>query len=288
MVHVSDRRPPAGDELEMLRDRLADTERALAALPEEALEEPAARAPRPPEEVVAEVLALLDRREALTARDEEVRRELARYAGFGEFDLDEVRGLERRRRARRGCVWRRPGSIRLHRTAPCSSSSAGPATRVLHPDGSRRLAERRAGPRLRAMTSSRGRTGRCRRIRDELAATAPRRERDGRRLAVLAAARDEVASLARATADATALRGGPRRHGRGRRALRALRLPAGAEQDAVRSAAAAHGWGILLDDPQPGEDVPILLRQSRWVRPISTVLDFLHIYPGYWETTPAG
>ena len=56
-----------------------------------------------------------------------------------------------------------------------------------------------------------------------------------------------------------------------------------AEQDAVREAAAAHGWGILLDDPQPGEDVPIQLYQSRWVRPISTVFDFLHIYPGYWE-----
>jgi V/A-type H+-transporting ATPase subunit I len=51
----------------------------------------------------------------------------------------------------------------------------------------------------------------------------------------------------------------------------------------VRTAAAAHGWGLLFDDPQPGEDVPIQLHQSRWVRPISTVFDFLHIYPGYWE-----
>ena len=55
------------------------------------------------------------------------------------------------------------------------------------------------------------------------------------------------------------------------------------EQDAVRAAAAAHGWGLVLDDPQPGEDVPTLLHQSRWVRPIRTVFDFLHIYPGYWE-----
>ena len=29
--------------------------------------------------------------------------------------------------------------------------------------------------------------------------------------------------------------------------------------------------------------MPIQLHQSRWVRPISTVFDFLHIYPGYWE-----
>jgi V/A-type H+-transporting ATPase subunit I len=55
------------------------------------------------------------------------------------------------------------------------------------------------------------------------------------------------------------------------------------EQDAVREAAAAHGWGIVLEDPELGEDVPVQLRQSRWVRPVRTVFDFLHIYPGYWE-----
>ncbi len=59
-------------------------------------------------------------------------------------------------------------------------------------------------------------------------------------------------------------------------------LPA-PEQDTVREAAAAHGWGLLFDDPEPGEDVPVLLKQSRWVQPVRTVFDFLHIYPGYWE-----
>jgi V/A-type H+-transporting ATPase subunit I len=29
--------------------------------------------------------------------------------------------------------------------------------------------------------------------------------------------------------------------------------------------------------------VPTLLDQARWVRPVRTVFDFLHIYPGYWE-----
>ena len=57
----------------------------------------------------------------------------------------------------------------------------------------------------------------------------------------------------------------------------------GGTQDAVRAAAAAHGWGILLDDPRPGDDVPVDLRQAGWVRPIRVVFDFLNIYPGYWE-----
>ena len=51
----------------------------------------------------------------------------------------------------------------------------------------------------------------------------------------------------------------------------------------MRSAAAAHGWGIVFDDPVPGDDVPVQLRQSVFVRPVRTVFDFLNIYPGYWE-----
>ena len=40
VVHVTDRRPPAGDDLDALRDRLAATQRALSGLPKKA---PAAR-----------------------------------------------------------------------------------------------------------------------------------------------------------------------------------------------------------------------------------------------------
>jgi V/A-type H+-transporting ATPase subunit I len=59
-------------------------------------------------------------------------------------------------------------------------------------------------------------------------------------------------------------------------------VPVG-EQDAVRSAAAAHGWGVVLEDPLPGDEVPVHLRYSAAVKPVRTVFDFLHIYPGYWE-----
>lgn len=47
--------------------------------------------------------------------------------------------------------------------------------------------------------------------------------------------------------------------------------------------AGERGWGLLLEEPEPGEDVPTMLRYSRAVRPIRGVLDFLNIYPGYWE-----
>jgi V/A-type H+-transporting ATPase subunit I len=51
----------------------------------------------------------------------------------------------------------------------------------------------------------------------------------------------------------------------------------------VRHLAARHGWGVQMTDPAPGEDVPTMLRYSRFVAPVRAVLDFLKIYPGYWE-----
>jgi V/A-type H+/Na+-transporting ATPase subunit I len=282
LVHVSDRRPPAGDELEMLRDRLADVERALAALPEKEPEEPVADAPRRPEDVVAEVLSLLDRRESLTARDEEVRRELARYAGYGEFDLDAVRELQR------AGVW--------------AILAAAPGAEPLDPSDGVLLVElgREGGTRYVVLLLAGGTPATppdlgteydvvpwperpLPAIRDELAATAAETEETERRLAILAAARPEVARLARATADAkrfAEVRAGMDEAGE--LSVLSGHVPAD-EQEAVRSAAAAHGWGVLLDDPEPGDDVPIQLRQSRWVKPVRVVFDFLHIYPGYWE-----
>ncbi len=169
---------------------------------------------------------------------------------------------------RRGAHGARPRPRR--RGASCSPSLGGrpePPARPRGPLRARPLA--RAPARRRCATRSRR--------------PRPSRTRRPRRLDELAAARGAVAALVRATADQT--RWAEVRAGMdeaGELSVLSGYVPAD-EQDAVREAAAAHGWGILLDDPQPGEDVPIQLHQSRWVRPISTVFDFLHIYPGYWE-----
>jgi V/A-type H+/Na+-transporting ATPase subunit I len=282
VVHVADRRPPAGEELEALRARLADAERALAALPEKAPAGPVSAAP-PPEDVVAEVLALLDRREALAARDDEVRRELARYAGFGEFDLGDVGELER------------AGVATLLGTAPPGERPAAPDGTVLteldHSGDGRFFVLAALGgwpderPNLgchydvvpwpqRPLSA----------MRDELAAATAEAVETELRLAELGGARDEVAGLVRATADATRFAEvGAGMDEAGELSVLSGHLPVD-DQDAVLSAAAAHGWGVLLDDPQHGEDVPVLLKQSRWVAPVRTVFDFLHIYPGYWES----
>ena len=285
VVHVTDRRPPAGDELEALRARLAAAERALDALPETkdgAAAAPAAAAAPGAAEVVAEVLALLDRRAELGDRADVLRRDLARYAGLGDFDLGAVRGLEA------------AGVRTLLGRAPSAERLSPPDGTVLSELGRDGDARRFVLAALGGWPEGRPDLGADydvvpwpeRPLADvsaELVAAEAELDQTAERLESLAAARGAVGDLVRRTADEARfaeVRAGMDEAGE-------LSLLAGyvpvEEQDAVRAAAAAHGWGLLLDDPQQGEDVPIQLHQARWVRPIRTVLDFLHIYPGYWE-----
>jgi V/A-type H+-transporting ATPase subunit I len=285
VVHVTDRRPPSGDELEALRARLAEEQRALdaltAAAPDEA-GEPEPGVPLPAPEVVAEVTELLDRRAQLEERAHESRRELGRYRAVGEFDLESVRGLQR------------AGVQTLLCMAPPAERPAAPDGTVLTElgrDGDARLFILTA---LGGWPDDRPDLG-CHydvvpwperplaAMREDLAACEAALSDGAARLASLAAARGPVGDLVSRTADQTRLaevRAGMEEADD----LSVLSgyLPA-EEEDAVRAAAAAYGWGVVLDDPQHGENVPTLLRQSRWVRPVRTVFDFLHIYPGYWE-----
>ena len=51
----------------------------------------------------------------------------------------------------------------------------------------------------------------------------------------------------------------------------------------VETAAAQNGWGLLSAEPGPEDDVPVLLKQPRWARPIQAVFDGINILPGYKE-----
>lgn len=285
VVHVTDRRPPAGDELDALRARLAAAERALAALTEEpgdGTEAPAAVAALSADDAVTEALALLDRRDALAARTGELGRELSRYDGFGEFDLDEVRELER------AGVW--TALVIGPPDEPLAAPDGVVLTELGRDSDGRYLVLAAAGGRPELPPDLGGHhelvpwpERPLAALRNERAAAETESASAQRRLAELAPAREAVASLVQTTADAA--RFAEVRAGMDEaEELSVLSgyLPAD-EQEALQAAAAAHGWGVLLDDPLPGEDVPVQLRQSRWVRPIRTLFDFLHIYPGYWE-----
>ncbi|MDI6774090.1 MAG: hypothetical protein QME60_01665 [Verrucomicrobiota bacterium] len=51
----------------------------------------------------------------------------------------------------------------------------------------------------------------------------------------------------------------------------------------IRKAAMNQGWGLVVDDPDPADRVPTLIRNPAWVRPIQAVFSTINILPGYRE-----
>lgn len=51
----------------------------------------------------------------------------------------------------------------------------------------------------------------------------------------------------------------------------------------LQQAAKDNAWALVLDDPEAGETVPVLLEPPKWVKPILPLFQFLGIAPGYEE-----
>lgn len=56
----------------------------------------------------------------------------------------------------------------------------------------------------------------------------------------------------------------------------------------MQAAAQAHGWGILVGEPEPDDPVPTLIRNPRWLRPVEAVFEFIDTFPGYRERDISG
>jgi V/A-type H+/Na+-transporting ATPase subunit I len=56
-----------------------------------------------------------------------------------------------------------------------------------------------------------------------------------------------------------------------------------AKLDVVHHAAAEHGWGIAVSEPDENDEVPTLVQNPRWIRIIEPVFNFLETIPGYKE-----
>ncbi len=52
--------------------------------------------------------------------------------------------------------------------------------------------------------------------------------------------------------------------------------------------AGKHGWGLVISDPEASDDVPVLLKESKFSRTIKPLFDFLGILPGYREMDISG
>ncbi len=55
------------------------------------------------------------------------------------------------------------------------------------------------------------------------------------------------------------------------------------QEEALRTTATKYGWAALVEEPADGDDVPTLLRNPKWVKPIKAVLDMIGVIPGYKE-----
>jgi V/A-type H+/Na+-transporting ATPase subunit I len=53
--------------------------------------------------------------------------------------------------------------------------------------------------------------------------------------------------------------------------------------DRIREAAAVHGWGLVVEEPGPQDDVPVKLKPPRWATPIKSVFQGIDILPAYHE-----
>ncbi|HMP89976.1 MAG TPA: hypothetical protein PJ991_07235 [Kiritimatiellia bacterium] len=60
------------------------------------------------------------------------------------------------------------------------------------------------------------------------------------------------------------------------------------QEGAILEAARHEGWGVQLNEPEPDEEVPTLIRNPDWIRPIQSVLKAINVLPGYREVDMSG
>ena len=283
IVHVVPARAPEGENLEATRAQLAAAERAhtlLCAVAKVGKDERVVAVPA--DEVIERALALDTRRREYGEQAEACERELSEYAPFGEIDPRTVETLKS------AGVHVRLGLAAGAKTLPAPDgfllhilrrTEAGLAFALIAQqpfelaDVDLDAAVTPVPLPARSRAESQAVLADTRRQIDALTAE----------LAELAPASSAVSARAAELADAA--RFASVRAGMGdSQAVAFLQGWAPADTvDALRDEAAQSGWGVVFTDPRPGEQVPTLLRYRRWARPITALLDFLRIYPGYRE-----
>ena len=272
VIHLEQVTAPGGTSIERTRRQIADIVRALRELPAGSDLPP--RDETPPEVVgaiwtyIRQYRSRRDQLDALAA-------ERKRIAPFGSFDPGQVRAL-----AARGIHVGLYACALRHRTP----APEGAVVRVLGEDRSsryvtvvsRRPVEVDATPVALPAQSAADLDEAMARIREEQAEEKRHiLQYAGNRPAV-EELRDEYTTRLEMLQAKTAMhRRGPVAYLRGYCPEEAVEL--------LRGEAPQHGWAVVASDPLPGEPIPTLTRNPRWVRPIQLVFDFIKLVPGYRE-----
>lgn len=273
VLHVTPVTSPASTGLEDAREKAAGLQRLLEAVPVAAELPPTGRDLAT---VIADVGSLLDLRKEWTERLESLKAELDRTAPFGAFDPAAVRAL-----AKKGIV------LKLYR-APAKSVLPLPAGVTAQKVDVRKAdaywalfanqpfdwagAEEQKLPegateqlQYEAERLDVGLAG----IAEELKRTAGDRALLEKALAAAAAdVKFQEVRAGMGTSEKIAY-------------VRGF-VPAD-DVARVQAAAQTHGWGLLVEEPGPQDDVPVKLSPPRWATPIKAVFQGIDILPAYHE-----
>lgn len=281
VLHVSDVNPPGGDELDAGRARLARVEQALEALRATGAEDAdgGRRSGEDAEAVVEETNKLIERRKHLEEELERLRFTAEKLKPLGDFQPADIERL-----AEDGV------NVRLYRAAS--------KTELIAPEGA--LLEILSRGRANVYFAVIG-------LRDggedapggweavelpdaSLSQTTKRISEKERELSSIEAGLKSLgahgARVARFAQDV-------------RRSVEFLTVRSGMGEDreiaylqgfcpepeieSVRGKAKRQGWGLLVGEPGPNDEVPTLLRHPPWLRPIKAIFDLLNVLPGYRE-----
>ena len=273
VLHVKPVVPPTGSGLEDAREKAAGLRRLLEAIP---VVEGAKPTGRDAFAVVSETSDLLDERKERQSQIEAIEAETARIEPFGSFDPAAVKAL-----ADKGVI------LKLYR-APTKS--------VLPlPDGvtAQKLAVRKADAFWALFARAPFEWAGAEEQKLPSEALAKLQGEIARLQAELA---EDEKALQAASGDRSLLEG-LLTHAEAEVKLQEVRAGMGsaeaisyvqgfapaAEIDPIRAAAAQHGWGLVVDDPGPQDDVPVKLKPPRWASPIKAVFQGIAILPGYTE-----
>jgi V/A-type H+-transporting ATPase subunit I len=279
VLHIVAVQPPAGSDIESLRHREADTEKALAVL--SAYADGATSAQKAfeigPSHAVETALRVSKRLSELHAQLAELAEEHASLQPFGHFDPDSARAL-----ASAGVA------VGLY-LAP--SSRDIPATRgfSVHVLSERpeEVAFALIGPgplpvlpRIRCIPIP-GRS-----LADVERALASKRaevDADTAELRALAGASPDTTRYLPDLRDRLAFAEAHAGMGTNGRIAYVRGFGPADSLPAIRETAARNGWAVRSEPPAPGENVPTLLRPPAWAKPAMPVFEMLGILPGYRE-----
>ena len=274
VLHVRPTVPPAGAGLEVAREKAAGLRRLLEAIPVVKDAPPTGRAAGT---VVSETSDLLEERKDWQERLDFLQSEVERLAPFGSFDPLAVKKL-----ADQGVV------LKLYRT----SAKAAPPL----PEGV--VAQKMSVRKTDAYWALFGR-----RPFDWAGADEQRMPEDispeelSKEMARLQGALATSAKELQAAAGDRALLQGLLAEAESDVHLQEVRAGMGAAEsiayvqgfvpaedvEAVRAEAGRRGWGLMVEDPGPQDDVPVKLKPPRWASPIKAVFKGINILPGYAE-----